>query len=198
MKKLTLLTLGLFTGAMAVLTAILASCTTPTPQPAPQAEISKDSLVKRGEYLVQVMGCDDCHSPKQMGPQGPEVIADRRLSGYQAGRPLPKTDPASIQNGWVMFNSDLTASYGPWGVSFAANLTPDSTGIGVWTEEQFKKALREGKFKGLDNNRPLLPPMPWANFRHLTDVDIKAIYSYLHSIRPVKNVVPAWIPPATK
>lgn len=81
------------------------------------------------------------------------------------------------------------------GVSFSANLTSDSTGIGGWTEEQFAKALRQGKSKGLDGNRQLLPPMPWPNYITLTDADMKAIFAYLKSTKPVKNVVPAPIPP---
>ena len=89
-----------------------------------------------------------------------------------------------------MFNEDLTSAAGPWGVSFSANITSDSTGLGNWTEAQFFKALREGKFKGLDQSRPLLPPMPWQNLKHLTDEDIRSIFAFLKSTKPVKNVVP--------
>ncbi|MCB9297006.1 MAG: hypothetical protein H6559_28375 [Lewinellaceae bacterium] len=45
----------------------------------------------------------------------------------------------------------------PWGVSYAANLTSDDTGIYLWTEAQFFRAIREGKYKGLEGSRPLLP-----------------------------------------
>ena len=79
----------------------------------------------------------------------------------------------------------------PGVVSFAGNLTSDETGIGNWTEEQFKKAITQGKYKGLDNSRPLLPPMPWPQFSMLNDADVKAIYTYLKSTKPVRNVVPA-------
>jgi hypothetical protein len=54
----------------------------------------------------------------------------------------------------------LTSWVGPWGTSYAANLTPDKTGIGNWSEEQFMKAIREGKYKGMDGTRPIMPPMP--------------------------------------
>ena len=37
------------------------------------------ALVKRGEYLVSTIGCDDCHSPKKMGPTGPEIIPELLL-----------------------------------------------------------------------------------------------------------------------
>lgn len=153
--------------------------------------ISNDSLIKHGEYLVKVMGCSDCHSPKNFGPQGPEIDMERSLSGYPSSRPIMMPDTNVIKKGWMLFNGDLTQASGPWGISFAANITSDSTGIGAWTEEQFKKAITQGKYKGLDNTRSILPPMPWQNFRNLKDEDIKAIFYYLKSTKPVKNVVPA-------
>jgi cytochrome c553 len=155
----------------------------------PQATNSQ-SLVERGNYLVSSIGCDDCHSPKTFGPKGPEIDMEHRLSGYPADRPLQKVDAAALKNGWMLFGADLTAAVGPWGVSFAANITSDSTGIGNWTEAQFIKAIREGKSKGLDANRPLLPPMPWPQYRNLTDEDLRAIFAYLKSTKPVHNVVP--------
>lgn len=151
---------------------------------------SNEDLVQRGGYLVSVMGCDDCHSPKRMGPNGPELDPELRLSGYPQGRPLPPVDSNVIKKGWYTFNYDLTAAVGPWGVSYAANLTSDETGIGNWTEDQFRKALTEGKWKGVENSRLLLPPMPWQNFAKLTREDVKAIFAYLKSTKPVKNVEP--------
>lgn len=154
--------------------------------------VTPDNLVKRGEYLVSVMGCDDCHSPKNMTAQGPVLDVERRLSGYPAQRPLTKVDQASLKSGWMLFSADLTSAVGPWGQSFAANITGDpKTGIGNWTEEQFKRALTQGKAKGLEKSRDLLPPMPWQDFSHLNDDDVKAIYTYLLSVKPVENVVPA-------
>jgi hypothetical protein len=90
----------------------------------------------------------------------------------------------------IVFSGDLMAAAGPWGVSFSANISGDETGIGSWTEEQFKKALREGKWKGLDGSRTLLPPMPWQNFKHLNDDDINAIFAYLKTTKPIRNIVP--------
>jgi Cytochrome c len=158
------------------------------------ATISADSLVKRGSYLVGVMGCNDCHSPKIMGPMGPEPDPNLLLSGHPAAMPVAKIDTATMHN-WVLFNMMNTAVAGPWGVSFSANLTSDSTGIGNWTEEQFSTALRHGKSKGIEANRMLLPPMPWPGYAHLKDEDLKAIFAYLKSTKPVKNLVPAPIPP---
>jgi hypothetical protein len=101
-----------------------------------------------------------------------------------------------VEEGWVLFHGDLTAAYGPWGTSFAANITSDATGVGNWTMDQFFVAIREGKSKGLKANRPLLPPMPWTEYRSLTDDDLAAIYMYLKSTAPVANVVPPPVPPA--
>lgn len=175
----------------------IASCSTnetAAPNP-PVAAVSPDSLVKRGSYLVTTMGCDDCHSPKIMGPQGPALDRAHRLSGYPADRPVGKIDASVLKEGWTLFGPDLTSAVGPWGVSFAANITSDSTGIGAWSEAQFAKAMRHGKSKGLDNNRMLLPPMPWQNFKDLTDEDLSALFAFLKSTKPVRNAVPAPVPP---
>lgn len=152
--------------------------------------ISKDSLVKRGAYLVSVSGCDDCHTPKKMGPMGPEPDMDLRLSGYRSQVAFPSVDSNYIKKGFIVTVPELTAWAGPWGVSFAANITSDETGIGNWTEDQFSKALRQGKWKGMDNSRILLPPMPWQNFSHYTDEDVKAIFEFLKTTKPVKNIEP--------
>lgn len=157
--------------------------------------ISQEDIVQRGQYLVTIMGCHDCHSPKIMGPNGPEIIPELMLSGFQSGNPIVKFSYPMIKQGFAMFYLDLTAGAGPWGVSFAANLTPDPSGIGTWTEEQFKIALTEGKFKGIPGSRTLLPPMPWFNFTELKDEDVGAIFAYLKTIKPVSNVVPQPIPP---
>jgi hypothetical protein len=151
-------------------------------------------LVKRGQYLVNAAGCDDCHSPKKMGPHGPEIDSALRFSGYPASRPLPDFDTGTAKK-WVLFSGDLTAAVGPWGTSFSANITSDPTGIGNWTEEQFIRCIREGKWKGLEQGRPLLPPMPWQNFRKLTYEDLRSIYAFLKTTRPVNNTVPQPIPP---
>lgn len=150
-------------------------------------------MIERGKYLVGIMGCNDCHSPKIMGPQGPQLDPERLLSGYPAGRPLPAMP--TNNEGWALMTMDLTAAVGPWGTSFAANLTSDETGIGNWTEEQFERALRHGLYKGLEGSRPLLPPMPWQNLVNMDPEDMKAVFAYLKSTKPVENVVPAPIPP---
>lgn len=155
-------------------------------------DAAKDAAarIKRGEYLVKSIGCDDCHSPKRMGAHGPEIIPELRLSGFQKNGKLPPLDTRPVKNGWALFAPDLTAAVGPWGISYAANLTPDQTGIGNWKEENFLRAIREGLSKGLVGNRPLLPPMPWFAYKNMTDDDLKSIFAYLKTIKPVNNAVP--------
>lgn len=149
-------------------------------------------LVERGKYLVEIMGCHDCHSPKLMGPEGPYPDPDRLLSGFRSDGQLP---PVPETPGWALFNMDLTASVGPWGINHAANITSDDTGIGTWTEEQFAKALTQGWYKGQEGGRRLLPPMPWQNYRNMKADDVKAVFAYLKSTKPVSNVVPPPVPP---
>ena len=80
-------------------------------------------------------------------------------------------------------------------LNYAANLTPDETGIGNWSFEQFTTAIRKGKYKGLEGSRPLLPPMPWQMYKSMTDEDLKAVFTYLNSLPPINNLVPSPIPP---
>lgn len=170
--------------------AVLMNCSTPlddTTMPEKLPELSQQELVARGKYLTTVAGCNDCHSPKVMTPHGPEPDTTRLLSGhpqYETLSPVVKTSD------WILFNNSLTAFVGPWGISYAANLTPDDTGIGNWKYEQFVTAIRKGKYKGLETGRPLLPPMPWQMYRNMTDDDLKAIFAYLRSLPPVNNLVP--------
>lgn len=157
---------------------------------------SQEELIQRGKYLVTVAGCNDCHSPKIMTPQGPAPDPDRMLSGHDQNEKLPPMTQDAGRNGWIMFSMGLTSAVGPWGVSYAANLTPDETGIGSWTFDNFKTALRKGKYKGLEGSRDLLPPMPWQMYRSMSDEDLLSIFSYLKSLPKVNNLVPAPIPPA--
>ncbi|HTP47154.1 MAG TPA: diheme cytochrome c-553 [Casimicrobiaceae bacterium] len=154
--------------------------------------------IKRGEYLVNYGGCNDCHTPKIMTPNGPQPDPVRLLSGHPSDAHLPPVPPGVVgpnPNQWAaLTNADLTAWAGPWGTSFAANITPDvATGIGGWTADQFIKTMRTGKHLG--GGRPILPPMPWFNLAVLNEGDLRAVFAYLKSIKPMKNQVPQPISP---
>jgi len=181
---------------MLLLGTIGAGCNARDAAAAPAAT-GRKAQVERGAYLVNAMGCNDCHTPMKMGPNGPELDMARMLSGHPEDFKITEVAPAPPgpwSNGIVGAPSG-TAFSGPWGVSFTANLTPDqNTGLGIWTEEMFLKAIRTGKHYGV--SRPILPPMPWAAFKNLTDDDLKAVFAYLRSIPPIVNHVPDPIPPA--
>jgi len=149
-----------------------------------------DSQVKWGERLVTICGCNDCHTPKKMGPNGPENDMSLMLSGHPAQVPPAAYDPKEAAKKGLIVTSTFTAWTGPWGTTFAANLTSDSTGIGGWKEEQFLKALHEKKWMGLDNTRPLMPPMSMMPAVEMHDDELKAIFAYLKTTPPVKNVIP--------
>lgn len=150
--------------------------------------------VERGKYLVTAAGCNDCHTPLVMGPNGPERDANHRLAGHPAEMQMP---PAPAAQGPWMYTAaaTMTAWSGPWGVSFTANLTPDKeTGLGNWDRATFIATIRNGRHMG--KGRKLLPPMPADMIATYTDEDLAAIFAYLQSLPPVKNRVPDPIPPA--
>jgi hypothetical protein len=149
-------------------------------------------VVERGRYLVTVAGCNDCHTPFKRGPNGPEPDMGRMLAGHPQQLTMPPAPDA--QGPWVWAGAATnTAFAGPWGVSYASNLTPEpNTGLGIWTEDLFIKALRTGRHWG--QARPILPPMPWQNYAQMTDDDLKAVYAYLRTIPPVVNSVPESVP----
>ena len=184
-------TISSFTAIAAITSILFIACQDSAASEENSIAMTKEEMVMRGEYLVNTIGCDDCHSPKKMGSHGPEIIPELRLSGYPSDRPLTTADTNVVKKGWMLFSDDLTTAVGSWGQSFAANLTSDATGTGNWKEEQFIKAIREGKYKGLDNTRSLLLPMPWFVYKNLTDDDLKSIFAFLQTTKPVKNVVPA-------
>ncbi|HEY8182004.1 MAG TPA: diheme cytochrome c-553 [Thermoanaerobaculia bacterium] len=139
------------------------------------------ALVERGKYLVTIGGCGDCHTPKNAAfePDSTRLLA---------GAPSNASAPSKPKKGEVVSAAGSTAFHGPWGISYAANLTPDpTTGIvEEYNEAKFIKAMRTGK---TPDGGTILPPMPWQNYAKMTDDDLKATWAYLQSIKPVKNKV---------
>ena len=159
---------------LAALTLIVVSCT-PKPE-APANAHGPDSSahasmtpVQRGEYLAIISGCHDCHTPGGLWG-APDFT--RALSGSEVG--------------WQ----------GPWGVTYAKNLTPDAaTGLGTWTEDEIIRALQSGVRK---NGAPVGPPMPWPNYARYTREDVTALVAYLKSLPPVAHQVPANTAPGAR
>lgn len=181
-------------GVTCAIVAALSACTQPSgrnqagtpPAPGAPGAAGTPTAVERGRYLVTLGGCHDCHTPATFGPNGPEPDMTRMLSGHPQDMELPP--PPQWQGPWILV-ATMTAFSGPWGVSYGANLTPDSlTGMGIWTEENFIQSMRTGRHFGVA--RPILPPMPWQNLKDATEEDLKAMYAYLRSIPPIRNQVP--------
>lgn len=166
------------------------ACTAAADDAAPAAD---NPLVERGRYLVTTSACHDCHTPWKMGETGPELDMSRMLSGHPESLELPP--PPALQGPWMAAASETnTAWYGPWGISYTANLTPDpETGLGKWTLRTFTDTIRSGRHEG--RGRLLLPPMPIPMYKHFNDEDLAAIFAYLQSIPAVRNRVPSPVIP---
>ena len=134
------------------------------------AAMADDAQITRGEYLVTIGGCNDCHTP-----------------GYFFGKP----DLSRFLGG-----SDVGFEIPGVGVVVGRNITPDKeTGIGNWTAEQIVTAMQTGQ---RPDGRLLAPIMPWHAFAHLTADDAMAIAAFLQSVKPVKNKVPDPVKPGEK
>jgi hypothetical protein len=185
--KLQVTILWFFLFVVGGIVFLLAGCT----------KITEPSLVERGKYLVTVGGCGDCHSPKVSTAAGPAPDAARLFSGYPSSVKLPEIPKGILGPAqWgALTTNDMTAWVGPWGASFASNLTPHpATGIGNWSEALFFQALKSGKFMG--TSRDMLPPMPWQAISNMKDDDLKAMFAYLMSLPPIDNAIPAPLPPS--
>jgi hypothetical protein len=200
MKKASLLT-AFILALILFLSFSQFSCTqtaeVKTDSAAAPKQMTQGEMISRGKYLVTGAGCNDCHSPKIMTAMGPVPDTTKLLSGHPASQPLLPIDKKVLQpGGWILFGPDLTMAVGPWGISYSANLTPDSaTGLGAWTDDVFIKTLRTGKHLGQDGGRQILPPMPWEDFGKYTDEDLKSIFAYLKALPPISNKVPAPVSP---
>ncbi|HUR79940.1 MAG TPA: diheme cytochrome c-553 [Thermoanaerobaculia bacterium] len=185
--------------AMIAAVAVIAAANTSKPAQAypmtPKA-MTKAEQVARGKYLVTIGGCNDCHTPWIMqanGKPGPDM--SRALSGHPQDFPITVPAKHTSDRFAVSIAPTNTAYSGPWGVSFAANLTPDEmTGTGIWTFDIFKNTIRNGRHWGV--GRPLNPPMPWFNYREMTDEDLAAVFAYTRTLKPIRNEVPQPLPPA--
>lgn len=158
------------------------------------ANTSTEELAARGKYIVSTSGCHDCHTPWTKTPEGPGPDMTRALSGHPEQLVMPAGPQP--QEPWLMtVGATNNAFAGPWGVSFAANLTPDrETGIGKWTARTFMDTIRTGRHLG--RGRQVLPPMPIKVYQNFTDEDLTAIFTYLQTLPAITNKVPEPRPPA--
>jgi len=138
------------------------------PGPALQPSVEKNvrpgisDQIKYGEYLSMVADCATCHTP------------------FVKGQP----DFAHMYGGGNVFNVDNfhVAS---------ANITPDSSGIGNWDEDQFLNKFTLYREEKNYNYNPGLKNtvMPLVDYSGMKDSDLKALYAYLRTVKPVTNYV---------
>jgi len=154
--------------------------------------------IERGKQLVNLGGCDKCHTPKKTTLFGTESDPQRFLSGFPQGEPLPELPDSELgTEEWenTFYTTDGTVWVGRWGVSFAANITPDpETGIGGWTEKRFIETFRGTDHIG-EGSTTVRSPMPMDAYSQLSDEELRSIYLYLQVIKPIKNKVPDPIRP---
>lgn len=174
--------------ALVTLTSCVDQATATNTTAKPAAAVTAAAQVEHGRYLVTIGGCHDCHTPLKMGPKGPEPDMSRMLSGHPEKFVMPPTP--KLDAGWIWAGAATnTAFAGPWGISYARNLTPDQvSGLGIWDESMFIKTMRTGRHMGV--SRPILPPMPWQNLSQAKEEDLKAIFAFLKSVEPIRNEVP--------
>ncbi len=133
---------------------LIRSAPQPITAPVPPPDLS--TPVKRGEYLVAVAACADCHTPQVKG------------------QPVPGMEFAG---GFILD--------GPWGRVASANITPDPSGISYYDEALFLEMIRTGYVKA----RKINQIMPCDHYRNLTEEDLKSIFAYLRTLKPVKHRV---------
>ena len=127
------------------------------------------ALIAKGKYLAQIMSCGDCHTP-----------------GTFYGAPDEARAYSGSEMGWK----------GPWGVKYAANLTPDlDTGIGYWTAAELAQTLRTGV---RPDGSTLGPPMPMESIKQLSEGDAKAMAAFFMSLKPVSHTVPRALKPGVE
>lgn len=188
---------GALITAAILLTAFISTASVGAEGTGGASDPAKAAQIARGKYLVEIMGCHDCHTPMKMGPKGPETDMTRALSGHPEEVVMPPA-PALPPGPWVAsIGATFTAFASPAGTVFTRNLTPDKeTGLGDWTVEEFIATMKTGRERG--KGRPVMPPMPVQNLAKMTDADIRALFAYLQSIPAIKNRTPQPVEPAEK
>lgn len=129
-----------------------------------------DSTLQKGKYLVTIAGCVGCHTNIDL-----KLLAFKRDSLLAGGQ--------------------LSNKPGNKFKVVSANITPDSaTGIGAWTEDVFLAKFASYRNKEMYAHDPgkYNSEMPWSIFANMTDEDIRSIYRYLRTVKPIRNKITKW------
>lgn len=156
--------------------AIVATAFMVFPAPFARGE-TETEMVERGRYIATaIQGCG-CHTREKSDGSKDE-------NWHYAGSPNPAPPAGPPANaGWTSPR---------WKKIYASNITPDpETGIGKWTEVNFIRAMKTGI---TPDGRVLDAQMPWQSFQKVTDRDLKSLWAYLKTIKPIKNTPPQKVP----
>ncbi len=137
--------------------------------PMPPATGSENEDAKRiyGRYLVSIAPCATCHTTVK-------------------GTLLPKPSKPLSGGLKISCGNNFLACFG---TVYSGNLTPDSeTGLGNWTNQQIKRAIKSGVTK--EGRMMHWQAMPWDIFSNFTEADLEAIVAYLRSLPPVRKGIP--------
>ncbi|MND63089.1 Fructose dehydrogenase cytochrome subunit precursor [compost metagenome] len=134
-----------------------------TPKPIYKSDLK--NAVDSGKYLVTLAACNDCHTPKKWDDS---FDTKRALIG---GIEFPMPTGGFVHS---------------------ANLTPDESGIGDWSEEAFVNRFLSYRDSSAIYKVPkgsVNSLMPWSAFRYIEEADLRRIYAYLKTLPPIYNPV---------
>jgi mono/diheme cytochrome c family protein len=147
-----------------------------------QASTDQEDLLARGEYLANVANCYSCHTPFTEDYADPTAsnLSPEELVAFSLNEHVGLDDERPFAGGRA-FN------LGPIGILYGSNLTPDpETGLGNWTDEEIKNAIRLGL---TPEGRQMHPIMPYFTFNKMAEADLDALVAYLRSLEPIENDV---------
>lgn len=143
--------------------------------------LQADDPISRGKYLATISGCTSCHTPDKAEYQNPQSMTLDQIKTLAFDGKLAEDETKLLAGGRVF---DL----GPAGVVYTRNITQDEeTGIGTWTDEQIKLAIKTGV---KPDGTVLFPVMPYHVYNGMADQDVEDIIAYLKSVPAVNNSVP--------
>lgn len=142
----------------------------------------QDDILAHGKYIASIAGCIDCHTPFKAEFQDPAAMTldQRKLFSFNLG--------TTQDLGNKLLAGGRPFDLGPAGILLTRNLTPDNeSGLGLWSDEQIKLAIKTGINK---EGKLLFPVMPYHVYNTMADADLDALISYLRSIKAVSNPIP--------
>jgi mono/diheme cytochrome c family protein len=134
-----------------------------------------------GAVLLGTLACALALKPQAPAAAAPEPQGDAKRGAYVfAAADCESCHTDKKNNGPLLAGGRAMVT--DFGTFFAPNITPDRTnGIGSWSYDDFRRAIREGKGKG---GEILYPVFPYPSFSGMTDQDIADLWAYLQTVPP--------------